>query len=183
MKKIITTIIYSVIALGNASAFQSSPDIKIPSNGSTTGLEGVNVGDLDWSQIMNGAEAPVPPPSIKKPGVWRNVAKIYGGKKIWNNKGKIIVLGGASLIGIGITKAKYLELINNPEEHEEFMTELIEDKPKRFEVFHKFVLFNYFRTDDEEYKHKLEEFIDYYNLALTQDEKNKLEMAQPGIEL
>lgn len=184
MKKIITFVscfIYCVSAL----SFQVSPDVKLPELNvpSIYGGEAVNVGDLDWSQILNNGEGVgegVVPSKVKKPSLLKGAARFVVAKKVWNNKGKIVVLGLVSLIGIGITKSKYLKLINNPEDNEDYMIELIEDKPKRFSVFHKVVIYNYLKTDDKEHKDKLEYFIDFFNLGVTKEALNKIEMSEKG---
>lgn len=178
MKKIITLVscyIYCVSAL----SFQVSPDVKLPELNvpSIYGGEAVNVGDLDWSQILNNGEGVVPS-KVKKPSLLKGAARFVVAKKVWNNKGKIVVFGLVSLIGIGITKSKYLNLINNPEDNEDYMIELIEDKPKRFSVFHKVVIYNYLKTDDKEHKDKLEYFIDFFNLGVTKEALNKIEMSK-----
>lgn len=58
------------------------------------------------------------------------LGEVYVAKKVWNHKK--LVLGTALLLGVGgfagykITKEKFIEMLEHPEDHEDMMLKLID---------------------------------------------------------
>ena len=100
----------------------------------------------------------------KTPSFGKALGKGYIATKVWKHKGKIAIAGIGGLIIYGISKSKFLDIISNPDEHQEYMQEMLEDKLKTSIAFQSVVFYNYLKTDDTEFKEQLEYFIDYFNL-------------------
>lgn len=107
------------------------------------------------------------------------IGEIYVAKKVLNHKK--LVLGGALLVGIGgfagykITKEKFLDMIEHPQDHEDMMLTLIEEHPLKFNAFKTFLNYNIEKTDDMEYKQNILDFEDYYHIALKDSLSDKVE--------
>ncbi len=100
----------------------------------------------------------------KTPSLGKTLGKGYIATKVWKHKGKIAIVGIGGLIVYGISKSKFLDIISNPDEHQEYIQEMLEDKLKTSIAFQSVVFYNYLKTDDTEFKEQLEYFIDYFNL-------------------
>lgn len=107
------------------------------------------------------------------------VGEIYVAKKVLNHKK--LVLGGALLVGIGgfagykITKEKFIDMIEHPQDHEDMMLTLIEEHPLKFNAFKAFLNYNVEKTDDMEYKQNILDFEDYYHIGNNDDVAYKIE--------
>lgn len=117
-----------------------------------------------FEQLVSQVELEKKNKPPKKPSIGKTLGKGYLLTKVWKHKGKIAILGIGSLIVYGISKSKFLDIIANPENHEEYMQEMLEDKLKTSIAFQSVVFYNYLKTDDIEFKEQLEYFIDYFNL-------------------
>lgn len=97
------------------------------------------------------------------------LGKVYVAKKVWNHKK--LVLGTALLLGVGgfagykITKEKFIEMLEHPEDHEDMMLKLIDEHPLKFKAFKTFLNYNIENTDDLEYKQKILDFEDFYHIG------------------
>lgn len=107
------------------------------------------------------------------------VGEIYVAKKVLNHKK--LVLGGALLVGIGsfagykITKEKFLDMIEHPQDHEDMMLTLIQEHPLKFNAFKAFLNYNVEKTDDMEYKQNILDFEDYYHIGNNDEVAYKIE--------
>jgi len=106
------------------------------------------------------------------------VGEIYVAKKVLNHKK--LVLGGALLVGIGgfagykITKEKFIDMIEHPQDHEDMMLTLIEEHPLQLNAFKVFLNYNIEHTDDLEYKQSVLDFEDYYHIGKEDVVYNKI---------
>lgn len=97
------------------------------------------------------------------------LGEVYVAKKVWNHKK--LVLGTALLLGVGgfagykITKEKFIEMLEHPEDHEDMMLKLIDEHPLKFKAFKTFLNYNIENTDDLEYKQKILDFEDFYHIG------------------
>ncbi len=57
----------------------------------------------------------------KTPSLGKTLGKGYIATKVWKHKGKIAIAGIGGLIVYGISKSKFLDIIANPENYEEYM--------------------------------------------------------------
>ena len=102
-------------------------------------------------------------------GVAMTLGEVYVAKKVWDHKK--LVLGTALLLGVGgfagykITKEKFIEMLEHPEDHEDMMLTLIEEHPLKFKAFKTFLNYNIENTDDLEYKQKILDFEDFYHIG------------------
>ena len=127
-----------------------------------------------FEQLVSEVDLEKKNKSPKTPSLGKTFGKGYIATKVWKHKGKIAIIGIGSLIVYGISKSKFLDIIANPENHEEYMQEMLEDKLKKSIAFQSVVFYNYLKTDDSEFKEQLEYFIDYFNLIKkTEENHNK----------
>lgn len=98
----------------------------------------------------------------------KTVGRVLVAKSVWKNKK--VIIGGTILLGVGgfagykITKEKFLDIIESPEDHEDFMQSLIDEKPLRFNLFKKFINYNIDHTKEEDYKQALINFEEYFKI-------------------
>lgn len=113
--------------------------------------------------IASGSEGIIERQGMKEAG--KTVAKIMVAKSIW--KHKKLIIGGALVVGVGgfISKEKFIDMIEHPEDHEDFMLELINDHPIKYAAFKKFLDLNIEKTNDMDYKQSLLDFEDYYHIG------------------
>lgn len=97
------------------------------------------------------------------------IGKILVAKTMLKHKKAII--GMSILIGVGgfagykITKEKFIEMLEHPEDHEDMMQTLIEDHPIKYQIFKKFLDYNVEKTDDIEYRQAILNFEDYFHIG------------------
>lgn len=112
--------------------------------------------------IASGSEGIIERQGMKEAG--KTVAKIMVVKSIW--KHKKLIIGGALVVGVGgfISKEKFIDMIEHPEDHEDFMLELINDHPMKYAAFKKFLDLNIKKTNDMDYKQSLLDFESYFKI-------------------
>lgn len=105
----------------------------------------------------------------------KTVAKIMVAKSIW--KHKKLIIGGALVVGVGgfISKEKFIDMIEHPEDHEDFMLELINDHPMKYAAFKKFLDLNIEKTNDMDYKQSLLDFEDFFHISKMDSISDKIE--------
>ena len=126
------------------------------------------------NSITAGAEvAATEGQAIKQVG--KAAAKIMVARSIW--KHKKLIIGGALVIGVGgfITREKFLDMIENPEKHEDFMLDLINDHPIKYIAFKKFLDLNIEKTDDMDYKQTLLDFEEFFHISKKDSISDKIE--------
>lgn len=126
------------------------------------------------NSITAGAEAAaVEGQAIKQVG--KTAAKIMVARSLL--KHKKLIIGGALVIGVGgfITREKFLDMIENPEKHEDFMLDLINDHPIKYIAFKKFLDLNIEKTDDMDYKQTLLDFEEFFHISKKDSISDKIE--------
>lgn len=120
--------------------------------------------------------------SMANVGTGTVASVIIGGKAVKSaSKHKKKIIGGAILAGAGgfiafnLTKDKFLDMIEHPEDHEDFMLDLIDNHPIKYSTFKKFLDYNIDNTEDEEYKKSLIEFEDFFHIYKEDVVLNKIE--------
>lgn len=109
---------------------------------------------------------------IKKVG--KTTAKIMVARSILKNKK--LIIGGTLVIGVGgfITHEKFIDMIEHPEDHEDFMISLSEDMPVRYALFKKFIAYNIKNTDNDDYRENLLNFDNYFHISQQDKVYNKI---------